>query len=148
MSEERLAEVNARLADPPDLDVSVTRRMGLYVVSRLAKRHGSEVRLRENEDSEGGVIARVVVPAELLTPLRPGMQRQTPLPPNRSETSMTMPSIPIPAARSDFVQTQTHTPVPPSAPPPPPRPPAPEPVANQGGLVPLDQPISLDDLVS
>ncbi|WIY05279.1 nitrate- and nitrite sensing domain-containing protein [Amycolatopsis mongoliensis] len=149
MSDERLAEVNARLADPPDLDVSVTRRMGLYVVSRLAKRHGIEVRLRENEDIEGGVIARVVVPAELLTHLRPGMARQTPLPPNRSETSMSMPSIPIPAARSDFDQTQSHTPVPPSAPPPPPpAPPAHEPVANQGGLVPLDQPISLDDLVS
>ncbi|MEU7789593.1 nitrate- and nitrite sensing domain-containing protein [Amycolatopsis sp. NPDC049159] len=152
MSDERLAEVNARLAEPPDLDVSVTRRMGLYVVSRLAKRHGIEVRLRENEDIEGGVIARVVVPAELLTHLRPGMQRQTPLPPNRSETSMSMPSIPIPAARSDFDQTQAFSPNPPqhSAPPPPP-PPAPpkhEPVANQGGLVPLDQPISLDDLVS
>ena len=147
MSDERLAEVNARLAEPPDLDVSVTRRMGLYVVSRLAKRHGIEVRLRENEDIEGGVIARVVVPAELLTPLRPGMARQTPLPANRSETSMSMPSIPIPAARSDFDQTQAHTPIPPSAPPPP-APPAHEPVANQGGLVPLDQPISLDDLVS
>ncbi|MEV6877085.1 nitrate- and nitrite sensing domain-containing protein [Amycolatopsis sp. NPDC051128] len=152
MTEERLAEVNARLAEPPDLDVSVTRRMGLYVVSRLAKRHGIEVRLRENEDIEGGVIARVVVPAELLTQLRPGMQRQTPLPANRSETSMSMPSIPIPAARSDFDQsafdqTQTHTPVPPSSPPPPP-PPSHQPVPNQGGLVPLDQPISLDDLVS
>jgi signal transduction histidine kinase len=146
MSDERLAEVNARLAEPPDLDVSVTRRMGLYVVSRLAKRHGIEVRLRENEDIEGGVIARVVVPAELLTHLRPGMARQTPLPANRSETSMSMPSIPIPSARSDFDQTQSHTPIPPSAPPPPP--PAHEPVANQGGLVPLDQPISLDDLVS
>ncbi|WP_439386329.1 sensor histidine kinase [Amycolatopsis lexingtonensis] len=151
MSDERLAEVNARLAEPPDLDVSVTRRMGLYVVSRLAKRHGIEVRLRENEDIEGGVIARVVVPAELLTHLRPGMQRQTPLPPGRSETSMSMPSIPIPAARSDFDQTQSfsQTPPPPSAPPPPPpAPPKHEPVANQGGLVPLDQPISLDDLVS
>ena len=149
MSEERLAEVNARLAEPPDLDVSVTRRMGLYVVSRLAKRHGIEVRLRENEDIEGGVIARVVVPAELLTQLRPGMTRQTPLPPNRSETSMSMPSIPMPSMPSDYEQTRSHTPVPPSAPPPPP-PPAPkhEPVANQGGLVPLDQPISLDDLVS
>jgi len=148
MSEERLAEVNARLADPPDLDVSVTRRMGLYVVSRLAKRHGIEVRLRENEDIEGGVIARVVVPAELLTQLRPGMQRQTPPPANRSETSMSMPSIPpIPAARSDFDQTQSfaQTPPPPSSPP---APPMHEPVPNQGGLVPLDQPISLDDLVS
>ncbi|HEY3470244.1 MAG TPA: nitrate- and nitrite sensing domain-containing protein [Amycolatopsis sp.] len=152
MSEERLAEVNARLAEPPDLDVSVTRRMGLYVVSRLAKRHGIEVRLRENEDIEGGVIARVVVPAELLTQLRPGMQRQTPPPANRSETSMSLPSIPLPSAPSDFEQTRSHAPVPPAPtpppPPPPPAPPAHEPVANQGGLVPLDQPISLDDLVS
>ncbi|RSD20290.1 sensor histidine kinase [Amycolatopsis eburnea] len=153
MSEDRLAEVNARLAEPPDLDVSVTRRMGLYVVSRLAKRHGIEVRLRENEDIEGGVIARVVVPAELLTHLRPGMSRQTPPPPGRSETSTSLPSIPIPAARSDFDQTQAFKPTPPPstptpAPPPPPAPPAHEPVANQGGLVPLDQPISLDDLVS
>ncbi|MCR6484303.1 nitrate- and nitrite sensing domain-containing protein [Amycolatopsis sp. OK19-0408] len=151
MTEDRLAEVNARLAEPPDLDVSVTRRMGLYVVSRLAKRHGIEVRLRENEDIEGGVIARVVVPAELLTQLRPGMARQTPPPVNRSETSMSLPSIPMPSMPSDFEQTRSHTPVPPSAPPPPPPPPAPpvhEPVANQGGLVPLDQPISLDDLVS
>ncbi|WP_410564230.1 nitrate- and nitrite sensing domain-containing protein [Amycolatopsis sp. cmx-4-61] len=151
MSEERLAEVNARLADPPDLDVSVTRRMGLYVVSRLAKRHGIEVRLRENEDIEGGVIARVVVPAELLTQLRPGMQRQTPPPANRSETSMSLPSIPpIPAARSDFDQTQSFAQTPPSkpTPTPPPAPPAHDPVPSQGGLVPLDQPISLDDLVS
>ncbi|WP_410669775.1 nitrate- and nitrite sensing domain-containing protein [Amycolatopsis sp. cmx-4-68] len=154
MTEDRLAEVNARLAEPPDLDVSVTRRMGLYVVSRLAKRHGIEVRLRENEDIEGGVIARVVVPAELLTPLRPGMARQTQTPPpaNRSETSMSMPSIPIPAARSDFDQTQSFSRTPPGPssppPPPPPAPPVHEPVPNQGGLVPLDQPISLDDLVS
>ncbi|WP_328612723.1 nitrate- and nitrite sensing domain-containing protein [Amycolatopsis sp. NBC_00355] len=148
MSDERLSEVNARLAEPPDLDVSVTRRMGLYVVSRLAKRHGVEVRLRENEDIEGGVIARVVVPAELLTQLRPGMPRQqmqtqTPPPQNRSETSMSMPSIPVPSM-PDFEQTQTHH----HTPPPPPAPPVHEPVANQGGLVPLDQPISLDDLVS
>ncbi|WP_157596708.1 sensor histidine kinase, partial [Saccharomonospora saliphila] len=67
MSDQQLTEANDRLADPPDLDVSVTRRMGLYVVARLAKRHGIEVRLRENEDIEGGVIARVVVPTELLT---------------------------------------------------------------------------------
>ncbi|WP_052583761.1 sensor histidine kinase, partial [Saccharomonospora iraqiensis] len=67
MSDQQLTEANDRLADPPDLDVSVTRRMGLYVVARLAKRHGIEVRLRENEDIEGGVIARVVVPTDLLT---------------------------------------------------------------------------------
>ncbi|WP_037318856.1 sensor histidine kinase [Amycolatopsis orientalis] len=143
MTEDRLAEVNQRLADPPDLDVSVTRRMGLYVVARLARRHGIEVRLRENEDIEGGVIARVVVPAELLTQMRPG-SRNTPPPSNRSETSMpsmsemstSLPSIPA----SDRGLEMT--------PPPPSKPPSHQPVAQQGGLVPLDQPISLDDLVA
>ncbi|MCP2251976.1 Histidine kinase-, DNA gyrase B-, and HSP90-like ATPase [Prauserella aidingensis] len=74
MSEEQFAEANERLADPPDLDVSVTRRMGLYVVARLAQRHGIDVRLRENEDIEGGVVARVVVPRELLTDAPGGPQ--------------------------------------------------------------------------
>ncbi|MFB9927155.1 nitrate- and nitrite sensing domain-containing protein [Amycolatopsis halotolerans] len=147
MTEERLAEVNERLADPPDLDVSVTRRMGLYVVARLAQRHGIEVRLRENEDIEGGVIARVVVPVELLTQVRmvsPTM-RNTPPPPNRNEVSH--PSLP----------PLNREPEPPN-----PLPLAPPPAAAElteamgsaggasenGGLVPLDQPISLDDLVA
>ncbi|GAA1237115.1 nitrate- and nitrite sensing domain-containing protein [Prauserella halophila] len=78
MDEDQFAEANERLADPPDLDVSVTRRMGLYVVARLAQRHGIDVRLRENEDIEGGVVARVVVPRELLTDAPGGPQGMTP----------------------------------------------------------------------
>ena len=69
MSEEEIAATNARLADPPDLDVAVTRRMGLYVVARLAKRHNVTVRLRDNEDIEGGLIARINVPADLVAPI-------------------------------------------------------------------------------
>ncbi|WP_020664439.1 nitrate- and nitrite sensing domain-containing protein [Amycolatopsis benzoatilytica] len=149
MSEERLAEVNERLADPPDLDVSVTRRMGLYVVARLAQRHGIEVRLRENEDIEGGVIARVVVPMELLTQVRaatPPALRHTPPPPNRNEISH--PSLP-PLNREP-------EPLPPITPPPAAAelteaigsPASAAGAAENGGLVPLDQPISLDDLVA
>jgi signal transduction histidine kinase len=69
MSEDEIAATNTRLADPPDLDVAVTRRMGLYVVARLAKRHNINVRLRDNEDIEGGLIARINVPAELVQPI-------------------------------------------------------------------------------
>jgi signal transduction histidine kinase len=69
MSEDEIESANARLADPPDLDVAVTRRMGLYVVARLAKRHNIIVRLRDNEDIEGGLIARINVPAELVQPV-------------------------------------------------------------------------------
>ncbi|PFG48983.1 histidine kinase/DNA gyrase B/HSP90-like ATPase [Amycolatopsis sulphurea] len=133
MGEDRLAELNTRLADPPDLDVSVTRRMGLYVVARLAQRHGIEVRLRENEDIEGGVVARVVVPAGLLTDVRvpvPVAPRHTPPPPNRNEISH--PSFP-PVNRAPEAAPEE----PPSVP-----------VESNGGLVPLDQPISLDDLVA
>ncbi|MFC5286948.1 nitrate- and nitrite sensing domain-containing protein [Actinokineospora guangxiensis] len=66
MTAEEIDAANTRLADPPDLDVAVTRRMGLYVVARLAKRHDIKVRLRENEDIEGGLIARITVPAALV----------------------------------------------------------------------------------
>jgi anti-sigma regulatory factor (Ser/Thr protein kinase) len=69
MSDDEIEAANARLADPPDLDVAVTRRMGLYVVARLAKRHNIIVRLRDNEDIEGGLIARINVPAELVAPV-------------------------------------------------------------------------------
>jgi signal transduction histidine kinase len=68
MSSDEIDAANARLADPPDLDVAVTRRMGLYVVARLAKRHGIVVRLRDNEDIEGGLIARIAVPSALVSP--------------------------------------------------------------------------------
>ena len=70
MAPAEIEAANQRLADPPDLDVSVTRRMGLYVVARLAQRHNIQVRLRDNEDIEGGLIARVIVPAELVQPTR------------------------------------------------------------------------------
>jgi signal transduction histidine kinase len=135
MSEEQIAEVNERLADPPDLDVSVTRRMGLYVVARLAKRHGIDVRLRENEDIEGGIIARVVVPAELLTPMRPA---QTPPPPpsTRSETPSSESIPPINRPPAVIPKPADNAPQPPKS------------SQNGGGLVPLEQPISLDDLVA
>ncbi len=169
MSEEQLAEANERLATPPDLDVSVTRRMGLYVVARLAKRHGIEVRLRENEDIEGGVIARVVVPSELLTEA-PSMVSSTSTPtiaPPRetsSENSLPshtdapavpsgMPSLPAPRKPSVDADRTAMLPPPPAQPPrqelEQEREEQPEPPASSGhnGLRPLSQPISLDDLV-
>jgi signal transduction histidine kinase len=82
MSEEEIAATNARLADPPDLDVAVTRRMGLYVVARLAKRHNITVRLRDNEDIEGGLIARINVPADLIQPLGSGPRSSMGAPPS------------------------------------------------------------------
>jgi signal transduction histidine kinase len=70
MSEEDARSANENLANPPDIDVSVTRRMGLYVVARLAKRHGIRIKLRTNEDIDGGTVALVVIPEALIH--RPG----------------------------------------------------------------------------
>lgn len=66
MSDAQLAEANTRLADPPVVDVSVSRRMGLFVVGRLAMRHGIAVRLAANSDEENGLTATVVVPSDLV----------------------------------------------------------------------------------
>ncbi|MBB5892130.1 nitrate- and nitrite sensing domain-containing protein [Kutzneria kofuensis] len=76
MSAADVEETNQRLADPPEVDVAVSRRMGLYVVARLAKRHDIKVRLRGNEDIEGGMTALVVVPSSLV--LAPGADVSTP----------------------------------------------------------------------
>jgi signal transduction histidine kinase len=60
MTPDELAEANARLASPPIADVSVARRMGLFVVGRLATRHGIRVELRSTVS--GGVTAFALLP--------------------------------------------------------------------------------------
>ncbi|MFI7451614.1 nitrate- and nitrite sensing domain-containing protein [Nonomuraea sp. NPDC049714] len=64
MSPEELAEANWRLANPPVVDVAVSRRMGLFVVGRLALRHGIRVQLLMRE--RGGLSAMVMLPDMLL----------------------------------------------------------------------------------
>ncbi|MFD4641487.1 nitrate- and nitrite sensing domain-containing protein [Lentzea sp. NPDC058436] len=81
MGDQEIIDANERLADPPDVDVAVSRRMGLYVVARLAKRHDIKVRLRGNEDIEGGTTALVIVPETLIA--IPG-QAPTSTPPSGS----------------------------------------------------------------
>lgn len=66
IQEDEVAEFNAKLAEPPEVDVSVAREMGLYVVGQLAKRHEIRVTLANNDDIEGGVTAQVVLPVSLL----------------------------------------------------------------------------------
>ncbi|MBX6356271.1 MAG: nitrate- and nitrite sensing domain-containing protein [Micromonosporaceae bacterium] len=66
ISPEQLAELNERLATPPQVDVAVSRMMGLVVVSRLAARHGVKVELRRGP--ERGTIADVTLPTSVLVP--------------------------------------------------------------------------------
>src|SRR4029079_11050239 len=44
MADDELADANTRLVGPSGVDVSASRRMGLFVVGRLAARHGIGVR--------------------------------------------------------------------------------------------------------
>ncbi|MFQ6145515.1 nitrate- and nitrite sensing domain-containing protein [Streptomyces seoulensis] len=69
MAAERLTRLNARLADfdpaaAHDHEGEDGLGLGLYVVARLAHRHGARVRLREQK--QGGIAAVVVVPQPLL----------------------------------------------------------------------------------
>ncbi|WP_222723035.1 sensor histidine kinase [Actinomadura alba] len=61
MTAEELEAANWRLANPPVVDVSVARRMGLFVVGRLAGRHGIRVELRAA--LSGGITAFALLPA-------------------------------------------------------------------------------------
>ncbi|MFB7764301.1 sensor histidine kinase [Streptomyces xiamenensis] len=53
LTPEDFAEINKRLADPPSVDASVSQRMGLFVVGRLAERHGIRVQLRPSGERSG-----------------------------------------------------------------------------------------------
>ncbi|MEU6991893.1 nitrate- and nitrite sensing domain-containing protein [Streptomyces sp. NPDC046465] len=69
VSQERMRELNARLADFDPDDVYDQESgdglgLGLYVVARLAARHGARVRLREQK--QGGIAAVVVLPTAIL----------------------------------------------------------------------------------
>jgi signal transduction histidine kinase len=59
----RLADMNWRLDHPPVVDVSISRHMGLYAVSRLAARHGIRVKLRPGTPQ--GLSALVWLPGNL-----------------------------------------------------------------------------------
>jgi signal transduction histidine kinase len=62
MGAEEMAHANWRLDNLPVVDVAVSRRMGLFVVARLAARHGIRVRLRSA--SAGGLTSLVWLPDE------------------------------------------------------------------------------------
>jgi signal transduction histidine kinase len=65
MSATRLAEENRRLIERERLDLAPTTALGLFVVGRLARRHGLSVRLQASAGR--GVTATVAVPLRLLS---------------------------------------------------------------------------------
>ncbi|OZM82623.1 nitrate- and nitrite sensing domain-containing protein [Pseudonocardia sp. MH-G8] len=73
MAEHELGDANMRLGGPASVDVSASRRMGLFVVGRLAARHGIGVRLSTSATGVqgSGLTASVTVPAHLIPTIEP-----------------------------------------------------------------------------
>jgi hypothetical protein len=63
---DQLSDLNARLAAPPDFDIVDADRLGLFVASLLAARHGVEVSLTPSPYR--GTKAIVLLPGELVVP--------------------------------------------------------------------------------
>jgi hypothetical protein len=64
LSPDALADLNRKLAEPPEFDLSESARLGLLVVGRLAQRHGISVMLRASP--YGGTMAIVLIPPSLI----------------------------------------------------------------------------------
>jgi signal transduction histidine kinase len=88
LSPDRLAEENSRLARRERLDLAPTRVLGLFVVGRLARRHGLAVELTPTPG--GGVTATVDLPSALLIP--------TPTPHLQPISATPWPALALPAA--------------------------------------------------
>ena len=92
MDPQEMAHANWRLDNPPVVDVAVSRRMGLFVVARLAARHGIRVRLRSA--SLGGLTALVWLPDEVIT------YETTPAPPGLRRFEVTAPAAAVPTSQA------------------------------------------------
>jgi signal transduction histidine kinase len=113
MSDEELTQANRHLADPPVIDFTLSHRLGLHVVARLAKRHGIRVQLRHSW--YGGVAALVLLPNDIL--VRPPETSALPEPdrPARQLAGRSGRSglavLQFPQAWSDQPVTQPHVPL-------------------------------------
>ncbi|MEU5943237.1 nitrate- and nitrite sensing domain-containing protein [Micromonospora sp. NPDC047548] len=84
MSPAALDHANTLLASPPAADVAASERMGLFVVSHLAARHGIRVRLSGGAQ---GLAARIQLPVTLLA-ARPSAQLDAPVSPRMLTTAV------------------------------------------------------------
>ena len=86
---DQLDKLNADICAGGEFGVETTRHMGLFVVARLGKSHGIDVRLRSNPS--GGTVAAIHVPVGVLRtpePAAPPVRRAAPAP---------APTDPVPA---------------------------------------------------
>jgi signal transduction histidine kinase len=111
ISEQEMAHANWRLDNPPVVDVAVSRRMGLFVVGRLAARHGVRVRLRHAQS--GGLTALIWLPESVAAP--EGGQPLGRLRKFEADDYGPAPSLSAPPTASPFGATTTTMPAAPAA---------------------------------
>ncbi|TMR96213.1 nitrate- and nitrite sensing domain-containing protein [Nonomuraea basaltis] len=134
MKPEDLDAANARIADPPEFRITGTARLGLYVVSQLARRHDIQVVLKASP--YGGTTVVVLLPQELVqlspTPAEPqggGSRERLP----RRPTAMATVARPATGENVRALKSARPAPAPVAAPLPEPVPepePEPEPPAE------------------
>src|SRR5205823_1066901 len=115
MPKAEIDRTNSRLAHPPDVDVEVSRRMGLFVVATLAMRHHIDVSLSPGAD--GGLIATVLVPAGLIVVLPPMPAPPPPAEPQRTpdvEPELLAPLAPLTPAEPEPPEPEPEELTPPS----------------------------------
>ncbi len=97
MSEAQLDEINAKLNDPPLLDLSGSEQLGLFIAGQLARRH--EVKITMRGSAYGGVVAVVLIPSALV--IGPGYAEPLSLVELRELGGRPVPQLPAPAATSE-----------------------------------------------
>ncbi|MEV1176574.1 nitrate- and nitrite sensing domain-containing protein [Nonomuraea sp. NPDC049784] len=131
MKAEDLESNNARIADPPEFRITGTARLGLYVVSQLAKRHEIQVVLKASP--YGGTTVVVLLPQELVqldpTPEPQDGERRERLPRRTTAVATAIRPVTAENVRTLKPARQAPDPEPSPAPTPPPAlaPPAPAP---------------------
>ncbi|MFF4235944.1 ATP-binding protein [Actinomadura geliboluensis] len=64
MTDEKLAEINERIVNPPEFNLRSNVQLGLFVVAKLAKQYGLRVSLKRS--TNGGTTAVVIIPRDLI----------------------------------------------------------------------------------
>ncbi len=64
ITDEKLAEINQNLVRPPQLDLSGSEQLGLFVAGQLARRH--DIRITLQGSAYGGTMAIVLIPNALV----------------------------------------------------------------------------------
>jgi Histidine kinase-, DNA gyrase B-, and HSP90-like ATPase len=108
ISPERLAELNERLASPPEFNPSDSEHLGLFVVSQLAKRHGIRVTLRAS--AYGGTAVVVLIPQHLVVTEEafraglPGQRAALTMPPPANGHQAAPAAVSSPAGPAGFAE--------------------------------------------